>query len=57
MFWVILLVVLALVFGGVGLLVDALQVLLIVGAVLLVLAIFAGFRVKSKAKRAFDKTR
>lgn len=52
MVWIVLLVVLALVLGGVGLIVDALQFLLAVGLVILLVAIVVGFWLRGKITRA-----
>ena len=52
MIWVIALVALAIVFGGLGLIIEALQFLLVLGAVLLVAAIVAGFLAKRKVTDA-----
>lgn len=48
MLWVVLLILLALVFGGVGLIVEALEFLLVLGLVLLLIAVGVGFWVRSK---------
>lgn len=41
---VVLLLILALVFGGVGLFVEGLKILLIIGGVLLLISLFTGYR-------------
>lgn len=55
--WVVaVLLVLALITGGVGLIVDALQFLLAVTAVLVLLAIAAGMWLRSKAAKLVDSS-
>lgn len=45
---VILLLVLALIFGGVGLFIEGLRILLIVGGVLLLIGLFTGYRSRGR---------
>lgn len=45
---VILLLVLALIFGGVGLLIDGLQLLLVIAGVFLLVGLFTGYRSRGR---------
>lgn len=45
---VILLLVLALIFGGVGLLIDGLQLLLVIAGVLLLIGLLTGYRSRGR---------